>query len=107
MCDDNGDFGSDLRGDFAPGQKDTPQIRESTLSLVFDSLQAEGGSYWTLFSIGKYEEEKAFSKKSNTRQEEMPRYYAPEEIFLDKLGKDAGWGADYLCVAANCSSKSN
>lgn len=82
-----GEFGSRMRGEFAPGESDTPQIRETTLSLIFDCLEAEDGSYWTLFSLGKYKEEATFSKKAGTRQEEMPRYYSPEEIFLDKLGK--------------------
>ncbi|KAI5819654.1 hypothetical protein BZA77DRAFT_384900 [Pyronema omphalodes] len=82
-----GEFGSIMKGEFAPGESDTPLIRETTLSLIFDCLEAEDGSYWTLFSLGKYKEEATFSKKAGTRQEEMPRYYSPEEIFLDKLAR--------------------
>jgi hypothetical protein len=85
ICDGLGEFGPQLNGPFAPGQADTPWIRESTISLVFDCVPAENGTYWTLYSLGMYDEEVAFDKPVGSMEDE-PAYNAPEELFLDKLG---------------------
>lgn len=96
------EFGSPMRGPFTPGQEDTEHIRETTISLLLDSLQAEKGSYWTLISIGKYDEEAAYKNPLERSGSGCPRYLSPEEVFLDKLGSLNSVGPVLHYLEANC-----
>ncbi|KAI5803881.1 hypothetical protein EDC01DRAFT_645179 [Geopyxis carbonaria] len=80
-------FGSDLCGKFAPSKPDSPDICESVISLTFDCLVAESGTYWTLISLGEYTEDSAYMGKPNLGLESAERYSSPEELFLDKLAR--------------------
>lgn len=88
-------FGSFCEGPFAPFNSiKTQKIRQTTLSLVFNSMRTGEGTYWTITSIGQYSDEKAFEKPRNFKAEEVARYTAPEEVFLDKLARVIDWAVD-------------
>ena len=78
-------FGAKLRASFLPLSEAGTEIgvRESTTSIVFDLLEVENGSYWTMYSIGDYDESEALKWMDQAKQ---GSYTAPQEVFLDKLG---------------------
>jgi hypothetical protein len=63
-------------------------VRESTASIVFDTLELKSGTYWTIYSIGDYEEALALKWLDQGKQ---GAYTSPQEVFLDKLGGRAGF----------------
>jgi hypothetical protein len=81
-------FGAKLRASFhslsPSGNGAEIGVRESTASIVFDTLKINGGTLWTMYSIGDFEEAEALEWMSDTRQ---GIYTSPQEIFLDKLGE--------------------
>lgn len=89
-------FGSKWEGVFAPkniNRHSKPKnIRQTTLSLVFDSMATETGTNWTVTSIGEYSDDKAFEKPRNVK--DVEKYTAPEEVFLDKLARVIDWAVD-------------
>lgn len=92
-------FGPKWEGIFAPrhstrANKLRKEIRQTTLSLVFDSIGTENGTYWTITSVGKYSDERAFEKPRNFKAEDVAGYTAPEEVFLDKLARVIDWAVD-------------
>ena len=80
-------FGAKLRASFLAspdtGNGTDIGVRESTASIVFDTLEMETGTYWTIYSIGDYEEPLALYWVD---QATKGTYTSPQEVFLDKLG---------------------
>lgn len=87
-------FGAKLRASFlaSPDSANGTDIgvRESTASIVFDTLEMRSGTYWTIHSIGDYEEALALKWLDQAKQ---GTYTSPQEVFLDKLGR---WACQLL-----------
>ena len=85
-------FGAKLRASFLAspdtGNGTDIGVRESTASIVFDTLEMKSGTYWTIYSIGDYEEALALKWLDQGKQ---GTYTSPQEVFLDKLGGWAGF----------------
>ncbi|KAL7268451.1 hypothetical protein RUND412_008929, partial [Rhizina undulata] len=69
------------------------KIQERTLSLVFDSIKTEKGSYWTIISIGEFSEHEAYDSPPNGRLEQA-EFTTPEEIYLAKIARMINWVVD-------------
>ncbi|KAI5848110.1 hypothetical protein BZA05DRAFT_120041 [Tricharina praecox] len=88
-------FGAKLRASFLAspdsGNGTDIGVRESTASIVFDTLEMRSGTYWTIHSIGDYEEALALKWLDQAKQ---GTYTSPQEVFLDKLARIIDFAVD-------------
>lgn len=62
-------FGAKLKASFLPQSPGEPEIRirESTASLVFDTLEVADGTYWNMYSIGDYFEANSLERMGEAK----------------------------------------